>query len=428
VAGTDPLTGLPNRHWLSERLQRGSGGSLVVIDIDGFRTVNEALGYDIGDHILVECAHRLNRTLDGGAVLTRIGDDEFGIVMPESADPVVWGSDAREALSLPIMIDGHPLTITASVGVAVAESDEATATELLQAADGAVERAKGRGGDRLEVFDPVILEQARRRSRIEQELRRGLQARHFAVHYQPQVSMTTGMISGVEALVRWEHPVDGSIHPGAFLEVAEQTGLIRELGALVLEKACVDAVALLERRRPNADERFTVSVNVSTVQLRDPSFARTVSVALAESGLPPDCLCLEITESAILGNSIRLESVLDRLRDLGVRFSIDDFGTGYSSLSYLQRLDLDELKIDRSFIVAMDEPQGRHIVAAICGIADALELETVAEGVDDEAVVASLRRWGCDVVQGFLYFRPEPLDSVLRAVKRDKPRRLPEPA
>ena len=424
-SGTDPVTGLANRNRLFEQLTELRDAVLLVIDLDGFRTVNEVLGYDIGDEVLRECARRLVRTLPEGSTLSRIGDDEFAAALTPDVDPITWADGASAALRVPMMIKGRPHTVTASIGVATSNADGLAPSKLLRGADGALDRAKARGGDRLEVFDPLLIEQTRRRARIEQELRRGLQARQFKVYYQPQVSMTTGLIQGVEALVRWEHPVDGVISPGAFVPVAEETGLIRELGALVLRQACTDALTLLDRRRHEG--RFTISVNVSSVQMQDNAFIQTVADVLADTGLDPAHLCIEVTESAVLNSSLRVESVLEQLRDFGVRFSIDDFGTGYSSLSYLRRLRVNELKIDRSFIEDMAEPRGRRMVSAICGIADALELETVAEGVDDAAAIAYLRGWGCDSVQGFLYFKPQPIEKVAKAVRRDKPRSLPDP-
>ena len=423
--GTDPTTGLANRQQLHGQLTGLSEAALLVIDLDDFRTVNEVLGHDTGDQILRECARRLMRALPEGSMLSRIGDDEFAAVLTAAVDPVAWAESARDVLRVPFMIHGRAHTITASVGIAASDTDGLRPSELLLGADEALNRAKARGGDRFEVFDPLLIEQTRRRARIEQELRRGLQDRQFKVFYQPQISMTTGLINGAEALVRWEHPVDGLIWPGAFVPIAEETGLIRELGAVVLRQACSDAVTLLDQRRH--DGRFIVSVNVSSVQMQDSSFVQTVAAALADAALDPGRLCIEVTESAVLNSSLRVESVLVQLLDLGVRFSIDDFGTGYSSLSYLRRLQVHELKIDRSFIVDMDKPRGRRMVAAICGIADALELETVAEGVDDVTAIAHLRGLGCDSVQSYLYSEPEPIDRVAQAVRRDKPRSLPDP-
>jgi diguanylate cyclase (GGDEF)-like protein len=423
---TDPTTGLAGRRALEELIATGRADTLMVIDLDGFRLVNEVLGYDVGDRVLRECARRLQRSLGPNAFVSRIGDDEFAVVTAGDTDPLEAADLVLGVLRSPQDIDGRPHTVTASIGVALASTGEVRSAELLRAADGALDRAKSRGGDRLEVFDPVLTEQSRRRTMVEQELRQGLETGQLRVHYQPQVSMTTGLICGVEALVRWEHPVHGLVRPDAFVPIAEETGLVRELGAVVVQQACADAVTLLGRRRH--DGPFTMSVNVASAQMQDPEFVDTVAGALTRSGLDPGALCLEVTESAVLGHSLRTESVLMKLRELGVRFSIDDFGTGYSSLSYLARLPVDEVKIDRSFIVAMGERRGRGMVGAICGIAHALELDIVAEGVDDESTIALLRGWGCDTVQGFVYFRPESRDRVAKALRRDRPRRLPDPA
>ncbi|MEL7208790.1 MAG: bifunctional diguanylate cyclase/phosphodiesterase, partial [Actinomycetota bacterium] len=403
----------------------GGVHAVVTVDLDGFAAVNEALGVEAGDRVLVECARRLQEATAGAGVLARIGDDEIAAAVTGDGDAIDLAEAALAAMRVPMLVDGRQITVLASVGVAIAD-DEVNHVDLVQAANGALARAKERGGDRVEVFDPVMLSRARRRSDIEQELRRGIQARQLVVHYQPQVSMVDGRINGVEALVRWDRPEHGLVFPGAFLDVVEETGLMASVGREVLRQSCADAMTMLGWRRD--DPSFTVSVNVAASQLRSADLVDTVVDELHRSGLDPRNLCLEVTESSILDSSLRVESSMDQLRELGVRFSIDDFGTGYSSLAYLRRLRVDELKIDRSFIVAMDDPEGARLVRAICGIAAALGLDIVAEGVDDDAAVAPLRGWGCDVIQGFLYAKPMPLDKLRRMIRKDRPFTLPDPA
>jgi diguanylate cyclase (GGDEF)-like protein len=427
--GHDPLTGLATRESLLEGLGSALAAtgattddvSLLLIDLDDFKVVNTGRGHDVGDAILREMAGRLRKAAGDvtGVTIARIGDDEFAALFSAGSgvDPTDWASAARAALRRPFLYDGRPYELTASLGLAHSEGRQDR--DLMASAETALKRAKSGGGDRLVTADHVMGERARRRVELEQTLRRAIEARQLLTYYQPQIATDSGLICGVEALVRWHHPEHGLVHPGAFLSVAEESGLIHEIGAMMLAHACRDGVELRSRAKATAP---TMSVNVSALQLADRSFPDLVTATLAETGLAAEALCLEITESITLAESVRAEAGFHRLREIGVRLSIDDFGTGYSSLEYLRELPVDEVKIDRSFVSAMTEARGLRLVEAICGIAHALELDIVAEGVEYDHEVGPLLAYGCDVFQGFKYFKPMPFGDVVKALKKDKPR------
>jgi len=415
----DPLTALPNRTLLLDRLTRalgrarrdGSQCAVLLVDVDNFKTVNDSLGHDLGDELLVELARRLSDVVRVVDTVARFGGDEFVLV----ADSV---EDERRALELaqrvlgafaePFTVGGHELVVSGSVGIAVADGASARAEDVVRDADAAMHRAKGRGPGTLEVFDEQLREDVVRRLRVEHDLRRALVSGELRNVYQPIVDLETGRAVAVEALVRWEHPEHGLVSPAGFIPVAEASGLIGRLGEEVLRRACRDIAAWGD---------IDISVNVSARQLADRSLAATVAHALADAGLPASRLVLELTETALMADDAAVAQTLVDLQALGVRLSLDDFGTGYSSLSYLHELPAATLKLDRSFIARIVEDQrSRALVSAVIQLADGLGMKVVAEGVETVEQGLLLASLGTAYAQGYLFCRPvaaEVLDEHL---------------
>ncbi|MGB8650575.1 MAG: EAL domain-containing protein [Mycobacteriales bacterium] len=411
----DTLTGLPNRALLLDRLDRAladtrrAAVAVVFLDLDRFKWINDSLSHAAGDELLVAVARRLSAVLRPTDTLARFGGDEFVLVCPElTAERQVFDVVARLAAELeqPFVLEGREVVITSSMGLALAPAGERVDSEsLIRDADTALYRAKENGRARCEVFDQDMRERASQRLEVLNDLRLGLQRGHFRPWFQPVVDVHTGEVVGCEALVRWEHPGKGLILPDAFIPHAEETGAIVLLGAVILSLAC-EQVAAWNRARP-ADRALTVSVNLSARQLSSARLVDTVRSALERSGLDPRSLCLEVTESVIMEDVELSGAVLGQLRDLGIRTAVDDFGTGYSSLSYLLSLPVDVLKIDRSFVRALDlgsEP-AVAIVRAITALADALGLGVLAEGVETAAQLSQLTALGVQQGQGYLWGR-----------------------
>ena len=424
----DGLTGLANRARFLDRvehalaLRRQDGGSLAVLllDIDGFKTVNDSLGHDAGDALLCGVASRLVGALLSGDTAARLGGDEF-VVLVESVggirgrDPEATVRRILADLARPFTVCGREIFAGASVGIVVGGGGD-RADELLRSADAAMYRAKAEQPGSYRVFQPSMHEAAVARLELHGRLRRAVEADEFIIHYQPIVSLTDGAMIGVEALVRWDDPVAGLVSPADFIGAAEETGLIVSIGDSVLRQACAQ-IAEWRAERPGLE--LSVSVNLSGRQLADAGLVATVRDILRESGVPAELLCLEITETVLMRESDSNLARLHDLKALGVRLAIDDFGTGYSSLSYLRQFPVDVLKIDKSFMdgVARDV-EGRSFVKAIVRLAQTLRIATVAEGVEDEAQLETLRRVGCDRAQGFLFARPQPaaeLGAILRS-------------
>jgi len=387
------------------------------MDLDNFKGVNDSLGHEAGDLLLVVVAERLRRCLRSEDTLARFGGDEFVVLLEDVDGPeeAVWAAERlTDQLRYPFVLEGRELYARASIGIALGEDRTKDPDDLLRDADTAMYRAKDEGGG-FRVFDQVMYERVVQRLELENDLRRAIEQKEFVVHYQPIVSLQTGEVFAVEALVRWEHPERGLLNPDEFVPVAEESGLVVPMGELVLKEACFRTVGW-QRQFPRTLP-LAISVNLSARQLSRPDLAETVERVLGETGLEGSCLTLDVTETVYvraLGVNTR---VLDRLRTLGVKISIDDFGIGYSSLSYLKKLPADTIKIDKSFVRGLgDDIEDTAIVRMIIELTHTLGMEVVAEGVEAEEQVALLEEMGCDFAQGYFFSRPLPPRAATEAL------------
>lgn len=410
----DALTGLPNRLLLVDRLtqalaelRRGSGVVAVLyVDLDRFKSVNDSLGHDAGDAVLLEVARRLREGVRPADTIARLGGDEFAIVCGDLADEDVvlhLAERLGDTLNGPTVLEGHPVDISGSIGVSVTRKPLHDPRELLRDADAAMFQAKGLGGRRVTLFDEALARLAGRRMQAEGSLREALADERLVLHYQPIVEISSGAVVAVEALVRYEEADGTLVGPDSFLDIAEDTGLIVDIGDWVVHEACRQTARWQQQlQRPPQ-----VSINFSGRQITDPRFAHTVLDAIDSTGADPGLLCLEVTETVLVDAPHSLFQTIDRLKRRGVTVALDDFGTGYSSLTYLKRFPVDRIKIDRSFTAGLlEHDDDRAIVAAVTGLGRSLGLSVVAEGVETEAQCRQLRAVGCDLAQGFLFARP----------------------
>ena len=422
----DLLTGLPNRVLFLDRLQqalqrirrRSSLSAVLFLDLDRFKLVNDSLGHKVGDELLAAAAPRLKQALRSSDTVARFGGDEFAILLEDiggEQDAIDSAERIASVFTRPFVLAGQEHFVTISIGIALAAGGE-LAEDLVRDADAAMYRAKDRGRARYELFDEVMRGRAMSRLRVENDLRRALERDELRLVYQPVVSLRDDSIVSVEALVRWEHPLRGTVQPLDFIPVAEENGLIEPIGRWVLEHACRQAVRWYHAR-PDAAP-LTMSVNLSAVQLENHGLAEIVATTLRGSSLDPACLTLEITESVLLQEAEGLSDALEALKAIGVRLVLDDFGTGYSSLAYLTRLPLDALKVDRSFVDGLGTvAHDTAITEAIIAMSHALSLEVVGEGAETELQISELRRLGCDLAQGFHFSPPVSAREITRMLE-----------
>jgi diguanylate cyclase (GGDEF)-like protein len=392
--------------------------AVIFLDLDRFKLINDSLGHDVGDRILCAVADRLSSVMRASDTLARFGGDEFTVLCGQVDDE----GDALEVAQRLVTAMGEPLAlpsgetfVSLSVGIALSGEGSDTAPELLRHADVAMYRAKERGPSRIEIYTTDNAQKVVSRLRTSNELHRALERDELELHYQPVVDLQTQTLVGMEALVRWRHPTRGLLLPYEFIALAEDSGLIVPLGAWVLNEACRQTATWTSRRSETDEDaaRLNISVNVSALQLAEPGFPGHVADAIDASGLHPDRLWLEITESALMRDDDDAVLILQALRDLGLHVEIDDFGTGYSSLSYLQRFPVETLKIDRSFVDDLDQrSENAAIVRAILGLGDSLGLSIIAEGVERPVQATRLQALGCHLAQGYLFGKPLPARSL----------------
>jgi diguanylate cyclase (GGDEF)-like protein len=416
MARYDALTDLPNRTMfrdhLDAMLKKEENLAILSIDIDEFKQVNDTLGHFVGDEMLVSIAGRLGDCMEPGDLVARLGGDEFAIVrhgVQERSELIPLIERVHAAIRVPYDCAGHHLNADASIGIAVSPCDGSELEGLLRNADLALYAAKGSGRRTYRFFEPEMKIRAQKRHDMEMEIRNALFHQEFEVHYQPFIDVKTRRILGCEALVRWRHPRHGLVSPADFIPIAEETGLIDQLGSWVLKTACHAAA--------DWPDDIRLAVNVSPVQFKGHTLALNVASALGSSGLPANRLELEITEAVLIRDDEEALAILHELRGLGVRIALDDFGTGYSSLRYLQLFPFDKIKIDRCFIGNITEPEGAsHIVKAVVDIAAARNMTTTAEGVETAEQLDVLRDLGCDQMQGYFFSRPLTEEKLIRLV------------
>jgi len=426
LAHHDVLTGLPNRLLLRDRFNQAtaqadrehSGVAVLFLDLDNFKQVNDTLGHNYGDKLLVAVVERLRGCLRETDTISRQGGDEFVVLLPNLRDLAVIGNIAHHIIDVfaqPFDIENYSISTTFSIGICLYPDDGREFGTLLRNADTALYQAKDSGRDTYRFFSERMNLDAQEQLQLQGQLRNALQNQEFLLHYQPQINIASGRIVGVEALVRWQHPELGLISPGKFIPLAERSGLVIPMGEWVLNEACRQAQRWRENGQP-----LVMAVNLSALQFRRGNLLETVSRALKQSGLPAELLELELTESILLHDIDIAIKTLHSLKEMGVKLSIDDFGTGYSSLSYLKRLAVDKLKVDQSFVrdLAEDEDSAA-IVRAVIQLGHTLQLTVIAEGVENDAQLAFLRNYGCDEVQGYLFSRPVPANEFARLFEKN---------
>ena len=425
----DELTGLANKALLLDRTGQAidrrrrpedAQVALLVLDIDLFRQINDRFGVVAGDNILREVSARMQDARRLGDTVARLSADEFAVLMDGVIDFQAALSAADrlvESMASEILVNGTAVRLTASIGIALSGTGYSSPADMLRDAQAAMMRAKAGGRDRVEVFDEALRESARTRLRTESDLRVALERGEFAIHYQPIVDLRTEMLAGFEALIRWQHPERGLIEPGDFIPLAEQMGLILPIGRWVLTEAARQAATWQKRYNP----ALFISVNVSSRQFLDDDIVALVDRTLADTGIRPATLKLEITESMLIDDPLRCVAVMQAIKDRGVCLSLDDFGTGFSSLSYLNRYPIDTLKIDRSFVKATSGGERRAAIArTITHLAQAMQMDVVAEGIERETELAFLRGLHCQFGQGFYFSHPLPADAAEQRIAAEE--------
>jgi len=431
LAHHDPLTGLPNRLLLNARMEHSltrahrnnSQLAVLFLDLDHFKNINDTLGHPIGDLLLQEVAHRLTGCVREEDTVTRLGGDEFTILLEDLQNSRFASDVAQKIIAVladRFVLQRHEVFITCSIGISIFPSDGDNVTNLLKNADSALYRAKDQGRNNYQYYTEELTTRAMERLSMENNLRHALERNELVLHYQPQVDLYSGSIIGMEALLRWQHPEMGLIAPGSFIPLAEETGLIVPIGEWVLRTACARLQAWIDAGLP----KVRMAVNLSSRQFNQKNLAEVVASALRDSGLDPNCLELELTESLIMEDAEAAIVVLNEIKALGVQFSIDDFGTGYSSLSYLKRFPIDRIKIDQSFVRNITtDPEDAAVSQAIISLSHSLNMKTVAEGVETIEQQEFLRSRQCDEIQGFYFSRPVPaleMELLLKeGVKRE---------
>jgi diguanylate cyclase (GGDEF)-like protein len=421
LARHDPLTGLPNRRFFEERLEECLGiasashqVAILMLDLDGFKAVNDTHGHAAGDKSLCEFARRVSVIVRADAFLARVGGDEFTIIMPKIVsldDPTHLARRIAAAVAEPFEIENLTIEFGVGIGIAIAPNDGVQADELVRRADRALYRAKAAGRSCVRFFEPEMDTHVEQRLRIERDLRSAIASDRIVPHYQPLVSLDGNRIIGFEALARWQNGDLGLVPPDHFIPIAEETGLINPLGDQLFRRACLDANAW--------PSTFVLAFNVSPVQLRDPTLGLRLLSILGQTGFSPRRLEIEITESALVENVGVARTVIDELRQAGVRIALDDFGTGYATLSQLLSFHLDKIKIDRSFVSLLANSQNsQEIVRAILGLAKGLGLTTTAEGIEDAGQLAYLKANGCTEGQGYLFSKAVPAVDIPALINR----------
>jgi len=439
LAYFDTLTGLPNRQSVHELLERelarvrrninGHSLALLLLDLDGFKSINDSLGHGIGNQMLQRVADRLRNGLRTGDIIgrltgdacveaaeglvARLGGDEFTVVLPYMVrveDALLIAHRIRELIGRPFVFENRSIVMTASIGIALFPDDGQDAETLLMHAETAMYAAKSEGRNNCQYYRSSLTERAIARLELESELHRALKHKEFCLVYQPQVDACSGVIVGVEALIRWQHPEKGLISPLDFIPLAEEIGLILPIGAWVLQTACADAMRWQAMGLPP----IQISVNISPIQFRDPDLQKNILAAHVSTGLPASRLEIEITESTLMEDAAHALRVMQSLRDQGIHIALDDFGTGYSSLQYLRQLPLTKLKIDRAFVRDMPASKAdQAIVRSVITLAKALDMRVTAEGVETGDQHAALAELGCHIIQGFYFSGPVPFEGIV---------------